>query len=241
MRRAPNVGVGAVGLLLAGAVRQVARGEELAHLGAATQLGDEIVIEPRLVDAQLRVHQQAVAIEALDVVALVRAAVAPDVDAVLVHRGDEQRAGDCTAQRGGVEVGLPGSGDVERAALQRHETLVHQFGTAVDEAGSLRAVFLRAVGHARQVGFVHLTEIGGVAVGVGPLLAHPGNGSGCVESAAERNTDAFANGEGSEHLGHQSPRLPTQVAAPLSARNRPASEAREMASPAPARANSMAA
>jgi hypothetical protein len=36
-------------------------------------------IEPRFVNSQRRIHQQSVAIETLDVVAFVRAAVAPDV------------------------------------------------------------------------------------------------------------------------------------------------------------------
>ena len=34
------------------AVRQVALDEELAHLGATAELGDELLVEPRLVDAQ---------------------------------------------------------------------------------------------------------------------------------------------------------------------------------------------
>ena len=62
------------------------------------------VVEPRLVDPQGRVDQQPVAVEALDVVALVGAAVAPDVDAVVVHRPHQQRAGDGAPERRGVEV-----------------------------------------------------------------------------------------------------------------------------------------
>ena len=86
------------------AVRQVAREQQLAHLLAPAELVDEVVVEPRLVDAQVRVDEQAVAVEALDVVALVGGAVAPDVDAVVLHRPHEQRAGDGAAERRRVEV-----------------------------------------------------------------------------------------------------------------------------------------
>ena len=83
---APDVGVGGVRLLLAVAVGQVVLGEPLAHLVATTELVHEVGVEPGLVDAQLRVGEQPVAVEALDVVALEGRAVTPDVDAVLVHR-----------------------------------------------------------------------------------------------------------------------------------------------------------
>ena len=71
-------------------MRQSARVEPLAHLLAAAELLDEGLVEPRLVDPQARVREQAIAVEALDVVALVRRPVAPDVDAVLGHRLHEQ-------------------------------------------------------------------------------------------------------------------------------------------------------
>ena len=54
----------------------------------------------------VRVDEQAVAVEALDVVALVGRAVAPDVDAVLAHRLHEHRPGDGAAERRRVEVAL---------------------------------------------------------------------------------------------------------------------------------------
>ena len=86
------------------AVREVVRDEELAHLLAPAELVDEVVVEPRLVDAQVGVDQQPVPVEPLDVVALVGAAVAPDVDAVVVHRPHQQRAGDRPPERCRVEV-----------------------------------------------------------------------------------------------------------------------------------------
>ena len=176
--------------------------KELAHLGAAAEFGDEVVVEPRLVDAQVGVHQQAVAIETLDVVALVGAAVAPHVDTVLVHRPDQQGAGNGPPERGGVEVGPPRRGDVERTTLKRYEALVHQLGAAVHQACFLGAVLLRPTGHTWQVGLIVLAEIGGVAVGDGALFAHPRHSGRGVETSAKRDTDPFTDGERREHLGH---------------------------------------
>ena len=121
--RAEHVGVGGVGLLGRHLVGEAGLGHERRHLGAAAELVDEGLVEPGLVDAQGRVGEQAVAVEALDVVALEGAAVAPDVDAVLLHRRDQHRAGDGAAERRGVEVGDAGGRDVEGAALQRRQAL----------------------------------------------------------------------------------------------------------------------
>ena len=97
VRRAEDVRVGGVGLLDAHAVGEAGALHVLGHLLAAAELVDELLIEPGLVDAQVRVGEQAVAVEPLDVVALERAAVAPDVDVVFLHRDDEHRAGDGAA------------------------------------------------------------------------------------------------------------------------------------------------
>ena len=107
VRRAEQIRVGRVRLLRAHLVAEAGARQVLRHLLAPAQLVDELRIEPRLVDAQVGIREQPVAIEALDVVALVRAAVAPDVDVVLAHRDDEHRAGDGAAERRRVEVRLP--------------------------------------------------------------------------------------------------------------------------------------
>src|SRR5262249_15067450 len=75
-------------------------------------------VQPRLVDPQVRVGQQAVPVEPLDVVALERRSVSPDRHAVLAHRLDQQGPGDRPAQRGGGEVGPPRAADVEGGARQ---------------------------------------------------------------------------------------------------------------------------
>src|SRR5690606_23146955 len=99
-----------------------------------------------------------------DIVALVGAAVAPDVDVVFFHGGHQHGASDCAADGRGVEVGDAASGNVERTGLQRGDALGHQLRAAVDQAG----VF-GAVGHglARDfvvVGFVGLAQVGRVGV-----------------------------------------------------------------------------
>jgi hypothetical protein len=192
---APDVGVGRVGLLLAVPVRQLPLDEPLAHLGAAAELVDEVGVEPGLVDAQVRVGEQAVAVEPLDVVALERRAVAPDVDPVLVHRPHQHRAGHRAPERGGVEVRAAARADVEGAAGQRREPLLDQGEPAVDGAGELGAVLHRPLRDAGDVRLVVLADVGGVGARDGALGAHPGHGDRRVEPSREGDADAFADGQ----------------------------------------------
>jgi hypothetical protein len=105
VRRAENVRIRRVRLFGAHLVRKAGAPHVLGHLRAAAELVDEQLIEPWLVNAQVRVCEQTVPVKPLDVVALERAPVAPDVDVVLLHRDDEHRAGDGAANGRGVEVG----------------------------------------------------------------------------------------------------------------------------------------
>ena len=201
MGGAPDVGVGRVRLLDRIAVREVACLEELAHALAAAEFVDERRVEPRLVDPQVRVHEQAVAVEALDVVALVGRSVAPHVDAVVLHRPHEQRAGHRPTERRGVEVRLAGRRDVERSALQGDQALADEFVTAVDEAGLFGAVDLGPIGNGVEFGLVVLSEIGGVGVRDRSPVAHPRHGGGGVEPAGEGDAHAFPDGKRHEDLG----------------------------------------
>ena len=99
---------------------------------AAAELFDKLRVEPRLVDSQVRVSQQAVAVEALDVVALVGAAVAPDLDAVLLHCSNEQGSGDHAAEGSGVEIGLAAGANVKRSAGDCGKRLFDQRLAAVN-------------------------------------------------------------------------------------------------------------
>ncbi len=118
------------------------------------------VVEPRLVDPQARVREQAVAVEALDVVPLVGRAVAPDLDAVLAHLADEQRPRHRAAERRRVEVAAAGRLDVEGAALERGDALAGERLLAVDEERLLCAVQRGLAGNRRDVRLVVLAEIG---------------------------------------------------------------------------------
>ena len=146
--------------------------------------------------------EQPVAEEPLDVVALVGRPVTPDVDAVLVHRVDEQRARDGAAERRRVEVRLAGVRDVEGPALQGDEPLVHELRAAVHDLRRLGAVGERALGDVGDVDLVDLPEIGGERVRDPALLADPGNGDGRVEAAREGDPDAFADGQRLEDSTH---------------------------------------
>ncbi len=175
---------------------------EGGHLGAAAELVDECGVEPGLVDLEIGIDEQAVAVEALDVIAFEGGAVAPDVDVVLLHGGDEHGAGDGAADGGGVEVRDAGGGDVECAGLQRGDAFANQRAAAVDEAGFFGAVFEGRARDGVVVGFVGLAEVGRVGVRDGALLLHPVQGGGGVEPAGEGNADFLADGQGFENYGH---------------------------------------
>ena len=175
---------------------------ELGHLGAAAELVDEGFVEPGLVDFEVGIDEQAVAVEALDVVALEGAAVAPDADVVFLHGGDEHGAGDGAADGGGVEVGDAGGGDVEGSGLEGGEAFADELGAAVDEAGLFGAVLEGGAGDGVVVGLVGLAEVGGVGVRDGAFLLHPVEGGGGVEAAGEGDADFLAGGKMFEDGGH---------------------------------------
>ena len=94
---APNVCVGGVRLFSRCFVRKLARCKELAHLRTATHFINEGGVKPWLVNAKRWIHHEAIAIETFDVVALVGAAIAPDINAVFLHGAHEQCSGNGTA------------------------------------------------------------------------------------------------------------------------------------------------
>ena len=160
------------------------------------------LVEPGLVDAQAGVDHQPVAVEALDVIALVGGAVAPDVDAVLFHGAHQQGAGDGAPDGGGVEVGDAGGGDVEGSALEDGDTLGDQLAAAIDEPGLFGAALEGAARDGVVVGLIRLAEVGGVAEGDGALLAHPVDGGGGIEAAGKRDADLLAGGERLKDCAH---------------------------------------
>ena len=198
VRRAEHVRVGRVRLVDGRRVRQAALEQPLAHLPAPAELFDERAVEPRLVDPQVLVDEQPVAVEALDVVALVGRAVAPDVDAVLGHRLHELRPGDGAAERRRVEVAPARGLDVEGAALQRGQPFARERLLAVDEHRVLGAEGERLRGHGGDVRLVVLAEVGRERVRDRAVLAHPGERAARVEPARERDPDPLADRQRAE-------------------------------------------
>ncbi len=115
VRRAPDIGIGRVRLLHAHLVSEAVAEHVLGHLFASAEFIDESLVEPGLINAQRGIGQQAVAIEALDIVAFESAAVAPDVDVVFLHRDHEHGARHGAADGRGVEVVDARRRDVEGA------------------------------------------------------------------------------------------------------------------------------
>ena len=191
--RAEEVRIGRVGLLHARAIRHTGSVEILRHLLAAAQFADECSVEPRLVDAQARVGEQPVTIEALDVVTLVRAAVAPDVDVVFAHGDHQHRTGDGAAERRRVEIGRARGRDVKGACLQRRDALGDERSATVDELRTFGAVGAGAPGNVIVVGLVGLAEVRRIGVGNGAFDAHPMQRRACIEAARKRYADLLAD------------------------------------------------
>ena len=188
---APDIGVSRVGLLHAGAVAIATRLQPLAHLFAPTQLSHELHVEPRLIYFQVGIGKQTIAVEALDVVALVGTAITPNVHAVLFHGIDQHRARHGAAQWGGVEIRLASAADVERTTLQRDQALIDQRATAVDQTRLLGFVFIGPLGDVVVVVLVILAKICCIAIRDRTLFAHPCNGTTGVKAARKGDTDFF--------------------------------------------------
>ena len=83
---------------------------------------------------------------------------------------------------------------------------------------------LGPVGDAGEVGLVVLAEVGGVGVGDGALLPHPGDGGRGVEAAGEGDADPLADGKGGEDGAHGRPTVASRPG-PARCRSRPAGSA----------------
>ena len=194
MRRAQHVAVGGIGFLGAHLVAEAFLGHEGRHFGAAAEFVDEGIIQPGLVDLERWIGEQAIAVEALDVVALEGRTVAPDVDVVFLHRGHQHGARDGAAQRRGVEVGDAARADVEGSGLDGGNAFVGQLGAAVDQAGLFGAVFHGLAGNRVVVFLVGLAQVGRVGVGQGALVLHPAQCGAGVQAAGEGDADLLADG-----------------------------------------------
>ena len=148
------------------------------------------------------VGEQAVAVEPLDVVALVGRAVAPDVDAVLLHRAHEQRAGHGAAEGRRVEVGACRRSGCGTRRTRGRRSPLRRGRSCSRQPRDLGAVLERAAGDRVDVVLVGLAEVAGVGAGDRALVAHPRDGDGGVEAPGEGDADALADGQGLQDLRH---------------------------------------
>src|SRR5690606_12938628 len=157
-------------------------------------------------DAERWVDEDPVAEEALDVVALVRRAVAEDVHVVLAHRAHDRRRGHSAPEGRRVEVLLAAAREVKGAALDRDETLSDERLSLIDEPRGGGAVLERDRRDQRAVLLVGLREVGRVAVDLDALLVHPGDRGAGVEPARKGEAHAgTGGGEASVDAAHGAP------------------------------------
>ena len=199
---AEDVRIGGIRLLETHPVAKAGGIEIRAHLGTSTEFIDELLIEPRLVNAQFRIDHQPIAVEALDVISFIGAAVTPDVDIVFLHRRHQHGAGHGASERRGVEVGQAGRGDVKRPGLNRRESLRDQLGAAINQSGVLGAVLHRPARNVIVIILVRLSEIRGVGVRNRPLLTRPVERRAGIETTRKGDTDLFADWKRFENVSH---------------------------------------
>ena len=206
---AEHIGIGGIGFLHRHFILEAVRNQEFAHFVAAAEFVDKLLVEPGFVDFQCGIGEQAVAVEAFDVVAFVGAAVAPNVHVVFFHSGNEHGAGYGAAERGGVEVGHAAGGNMERAALDGGNAFMRQLRAAINQTGVLCAVFHRFFGNGVVVVFVGLAEVGSVGIRQRAFEFHPQEGGGGVEPAGKGDADFLANRQGLQNggvvLAHDAP------------------------------------
>ena len=183
MGGAEHIGISGIGFFYRHFVVKAVGNQKFAHFLAAAQFIDKGLVEPRFVDAQAGVGDQAVAVEALDVVAFIGGAVAPDIHIVFFHRGHQHGAGNGAAQRRGVEISDAAGGHMKRAALNRGDALVCQLAAAIDQARFNRAIGFGFLRNGIVIFFIRLAEVGGVSIGQRTFELHPQQCGRSIEAA----------------------------------------------------------
>ena len=201
--RAEQVGVGGVRLLRAHFVFKPLLHEILGHLFASTELVNELLIKPRLVHAQVGVREQTVAIEPLDVVALIGAAVAPNVYIVFTHCRHEHGARDRATERRGVEIRLPAGGDVKRTTLNGGNALGDELVTAIHQPRLFGAVLHGFAGNVVVIRLVGLSQVGRVGKRNCSFRPHPMQSSAGIQPAREGNSHFLAHREALQNRCHE--------------------------------------
>ncbi len=149
----------------------------------AAQLVDKVSVQPRLVDLQFGIGQQAITVKTFDVVAFIGATITPDVDAVVFHGGNQHSAGNRTAQRGSVEIGQAAGGIMESATLNGSNTFGNQLLTAVNQACVLCTVLHGTTRDRFIIVLIWLTQVRSICIRNRSLLAHPQQCSAGIQAA----------------------------------------------------------
>ena len=199
MRGTEHIGISGIGFFHRHFVVKPVGDQVFGHFFAPAQFVDELLVQPRFVDFERGVGQQAIAVEAFDIVAFIGAAVAPDVYVVLFHGGDQRGARYGAPERGGVEIRHAAGGNMERAALDGSDALAGKLSAAVNQAGVFRAVFHGFLRDGGIVVFVGLPEVGGVGIGVAAFQFYPQQRGGGVQPARKGDADFLPDGKGLEN------------------------------------------
>ena len=194
VRGAEHVGVSGISLFSLHAIFETFGVQEGRHFRATAEFGNELGIEPRLVDLEIGVDQQTITVKTFDVVALVGRAVAPDVHTVFAHGSHKHRAGHGTTNRRRVEVGLTGGCDMEGARLDGGNAFGHELRTTVNQTSGFCAVLHGATRDGFVVVLVRLTEISRVCVRECTLVLHPAQCGAGIKAARECDADFLADG-----------------------------------------------
>ena len=203
MRCAQHIGVGGVGFFNGHFVVKAAGNHEFGHFLTAAQLIDKVAIQPRFVNFQLGIGQQTIAVETLDIVAFVSAAVAPDVYAIFFHRCNQHGAGHRAAQRGGVKVGQTASSIVESTALNRGDTFCDQLFTAVDQTSAFCTVLFGATRDCIVIFFVRLAQVCSIGIRNCAFFAHPQQCGAGIQTTRESDTNTLTNREMLKNRRHK--------------------------------------
>jgi hypothetical protein len=89
--------------------------------------------------------------------------------------------------------------------LEGGESFTDELGAAVDEAGNFGSAFEGAFRNFVVVGFVGLSQIGGIAIGDGAFLAHPIDGGAGIEATRKCDAYTFAEGKRLKNIAHGIP------------------------------------
>ena len=190
-----HIGVGRVGFFNRHFVVEAVGNQKFAHFVTAAEFVDKLLIEPRFVDFQRRIGQQAVAVETLNVVAFVGAAVAPDIHIVFFHGGNEHGAGHGAAQRRGVEVGDAAGGNGGTRRIGWRQCLRVPTARGSQSGGHFLRRIHRFFRNGVVIVFVRLAEVGGVGVRQCAFEFHPQQCGRGIKTAGEGDADFLTDGE----------------------------------------------